>query len=207
MIALSHGKEIDYLRHMGLDMKRFGYARVSTLDQHLDRQMDSLKAHGVNENDIFTDKKSGKDFNRDGFDKLNLVLREGDELYVHSLDRLGRNLLEVMRIAEDLGNRGVKLHFIKENLDFDINDPIKKAMLQMFGLVAELERNMMLERQREGYEAKRRAGIKAGRGNAERIDRNGIISALKDGKRPVDIAKEFKVGRATVYRIKEEAEI
>lgn len=186
-------------------MKRFGYARVSTLDQHLDRQLDSLRDHGVVAADIFCDKASGKDFQREGFEKLMLVLREGDELFVHSLDRLGRNLLEVLRVAEEIANKGVRLHFIKENLDFDINDPMKKAMIQMFSVVAELERGMMLERQREGFEAKRRAGLKAGRGNGKHVDRDGIVAALKDGKRPTDIAKEYKVGRATVYRIKEEA--
>ncbi|MFP3470782.1 recombinase family protein, partial [Micrococcus sp. SIMBA_144] len=74
-----------------MNSKRFGYVRVSSKDQNEGRQIESMKAVGISERDIFIDKQSGKDFNREKYQALKQCLREGDILYIHSLDRFGRN--------------------------------------------------------------------------------------------------------------------
>ena len=81
----------------------FGYCRVSSQGQNLDRQIDALKAAGVNERDIFTDKASGKDFRRQAYETMKSLLREGDELVILDLDRLGRNYEEIQNIGTGFG--------------------------------------------------------------------------------------------------------
>ena len=87
--------------------KVFGYVRVSSKDQNLDRQFESLKQYVPDERDIYADKQSGKDFNRPAYVTLKQMLREGDILYVHELERLGRNKQEVKENLEYFRSKGV----------------------------------------------------------------------------------------------------
>ena len=98
--------------------KIFGYARVSSKDQNLDRQLDALKKYVPNPQDIFYDKQSGKDFNRPKYQQLRLMLREGDELYLTELDRLGTNKNEIKLSAKSspvLSNQRRKKHQTSKN--------------------------------------------------------------------------------------------
>ena len=138
-----------------------GYIRVSSLDQNPDRQIEDLKSQGVEK--LFIDQVSGKNIDRPELQKMLYFVREGDSLYVHSLDRLARNLADLLNLVEDLTGRGVSVHFLGEKLDFDAGkdaSPTSKLMLSMIGAFAEFERSMIRRRQAEGIAlAKERGGL------------------------------------------------
>ena len=92
--------------------KKFGYARVSSTSQNLDRQIDSLQEYVSSERDIFCDKASGKNFEREEYQRLKGYLREGDELYVHSLDRLGRNKEQVLEELRYFSSAGIRVRIL-----------------------------------------------------------------------------------------------
>ena len=127
-------------------MSVVGYTRVSTIDQNTERQLD-----GVEVDKLYTDKVSGKDTNRPQLTAALDYVREGDVFVVHSMDRLARNLEDLRRIVRELTSNGVTVKFVKESLTFTGNDsPMNTMLLSMLGAVAEFERSMILERQREG---------------------------------------------------------
>src|SRR3984885_4474942 len=126
--------------------ERVGYQRVSTIDQNVGRQLDAATG-----NKLFIDKASGKDIHRPELARALDYVRAGDTLVVHSMDRLARNLEDLRRIVRELTAKGVKVEFAKENLTFAGDDsPMNTLLLSMLGAVAEFERSMILERQREG---------------------------------------------------------
>ncbi len=85
-----------------MDVRKFGYIRMSSKDQNEDRQLDSMKKMGIDPRDIFIDKQSGKDFDRDQYQLLKRMIRKGDVLYIHSLDRFGRNKEEILQEWNDI---------------------------------------------------------------------------------------------------------
>jgi DNA invertase Pin-like site-specific DNA recombinase len=176
--------------------QRIGYQRVSTVDQNTVRQLD-----GVVLDKVFTDKASGKDINRPELARAIDYAREGDTLVVHSMDRLARNLEDLRRIVRELTGQGVKVEFAKENLTFAGDDsPMNTLLLSMLGAVAEFERSMILERQREGIALAKAAGKYKGRKAAltdEQADQ--LRARLVAGESVSALAKEFGVSRQTVY--------
>src|ERR1700733_609774 len=125
--------------------KRVGYIRVSSVDQNTDRQLEGQELDRT-----FTDKASGKDTNRPQLKAALDYLRDGDELVVHSMDRLARNLDDLRRMVLDLTKKGVHVRFVKENLVFTGEDsPMSHLLLSLLGAVAEFERSMIRERQRK----------------------------------------------------------
>ena len=125
---------------------RVGYRRVSTVEQNLDRQ----ELTGCER--IFEDKASGKNADREQLQEMIAFVRYGDEVIVHSIDRLARNLKDLQYIIEKLNGKGASIHFISENLTFNANsnDAFAKLQLQMMGAFAEFERNIIRKRQAEG---------------------------------------------------------
>ena len=176
--------------------QRVGYQRVSSLDQNTDRQLDGLELDKV-----FTDKASGKDANRPELARAIEYLRDGDTLVVHSMDRLARNLEDLRRIVRELTGQGVKVEFVKENLTFAGDDsPMNTLLLSMLGAVAEFERSMILERQREGIALAKAAGKYKGRRASLTDEQAGELRARLAAGEPVTaLAKEFGVSRQTVY--------
>jgi DNA invertase Pin-like site-specific DNA recombinase len=176
--------------------QRIGYQRVSTVDQNTDRQLD-----GVELDKLFTDKASGKDINRPQLARAIEYLRDGDTLVVHSMDRLARNLEDLRRLVRELTGHGVKVEFVKENLTFAGDDsPMNTLLLSMLGAVAEFERSMILERQREGIALAKAAGKYKGRKAALTDEQAGELRARLAAGEPVTaLAKEFGVSRQTVY--------
>jgi DNA invertase Pin-like site-specific DNA recombinase len=178
---------------------RIGYIRVSTLDQNTARQLD-----GVPVDEMYEDKASGKDTNRPQLQAALKHCRKGDTLVVHSMDRLARNLVDLRRIVEELTGKGVTVSFEKEKLTFTGTDsPMNKLLLNLLGAVAEFERAMILERQREGIAiAKKIKGKYMGRKPALSKDR--IAELRKRASAPdvniAAIAREFKVSRTTLYK-------
>ncbi|ORJ63696.1 recombinase family protein [Mycobacterium simiae] len=176
--------------------QRIGYQRVSTLDQNAGRQLD-----GVELDRVFTDKASGKEVKRPALARALDYAREGDTLVVHSMDRLARNLEDLRRIVRELTGQGVKVEFVKENLTFAGDDsPMNTLLLSMLGAVAEFERSMILERQREGIALAKAAGKYKGR-KAALTDQQAdeLRGRLAGGESVSRLAREYGISRQSVY--------
>lgn len=191
-------------------MANVAYIRVSTTIQNTDRQEFAL----TNMDKVFTDKLSGKDTKRPELQNMLEYIREGDRVNVYSLDRLGRNTLDVLRMIDDFSNKGIGLKVIN-NPTFNIeagckHSPQQKLMLTIMAGVAEMERAWINERSLADIEAKKTRNIKAGKpatygfGRPRTIDAKNeeimrLVSAGKFTKKA--IADQVGVGVATVYRI------
>lgn len=173
---------------------KVGYARVSTVDQNLDRQ----ELDGADK--IFSDKISGATRERPALDELMQFVRSGDEVIVHSIDRLARDLRDLQDIIQQLNDMGVSVSFIKERLVFsgDADDAFSKLQLQMMGAFAEYERNIIKIRQAEGIAKARERGVYKGR--KKRTDDNRIRKMKSEGHGPTEISETLGVSRMTVYR-------
>lgn len=177
--------------------KRLGYIRVSSVDQNDARQLD-----GVALDKTFTDKASGKDTKRPQLQALLEFAREGDEVYVHSMDRLSRSLKDLQDVVETLTAQGVSVSFVKERLTFtrDHSDPMSMLMLQLLGAIGQFERSLIRERQREGIAIAKTKGIYKGRKPA--LD-DAAAQTLRDmaaqGVPKTDIAQQLGISRASVY--------
>lgn len=179
-----------------------GYVRVSSLDQNPDRQLDDLKSQGVEK--LFIDQVSGKNIDRPELQKMLSFVREGDSLYVHSLDRLARNLADLLNLVQDLTGRGVSVHFLGEKLDFNAGkdaSPTSKLMLSMIGAFAEFERSMIRRRQAEGIALAKERGAYKGRKRSVTDEQIDKVRSLIDLGVPMTVAAH-KVGisRTTAYK-------
>lgn len=182
-------------------MSNIGYVRVSTVQQNNERQL-----AGIELDRIFEDTGSGKDTDRAGLKAMMDFVREGDTVHVHELSRLGRNVKDLLEIIDALKNKGCTVKFMKEGIVAGASGSIVgNLMLTVLAGVAQMEREMLLERQAEGYQAAKAAGRIPGRGASRSIDRAGIKAALDAGKSIRAIAEEFEVSTQTVQRIKKEA--
>ena len=176
--------------------KRVGYRRVSSVDQSTERQLE-----GIQLDKVFTDKASGKDTNRPQLQAALEYLREGDLLLAHSMDRLARSLDGLRKIVLDLTSRGVHVQFVKENLTFTGEDsPMSNLLLSLLGAVAEFERSMIRERQREGIELAKKKGVYKGRKpSLTKVQVAEIRRRVKTGEKKSALAAEFKISRQTLY--------
>lgn len=166
---------------------KVGYARVSTLDQNLDRQIEVLQnKYGVDK--LYTDKISGKDTDREQFQIMMQELKEGDTLIVKELSRIGRSLRDLLNIIDSLDKKHIKLIIDKENIDTE--SASGRMMFHISAAFAEYERAIMLERQREGIAIAKREGKYKGRPPVERDQDNirMVCEAHIAGKMPVDKA-------------------
>lgn len=177
-----------------------GYVRVSSVDQNTERQLDGLQLDKV-----FTDKASGKDTSRPELQACLEWVREGDTLVVHSMDRLARSLVDLRQTVDQLTGKGVSVRFVKEGLTFtrDESDPCAVLMLNVMGAVAEFERAIILQRQREGIALAKAKGVYKGRKPALSEEQAELVRArLRAGESATELAKEFGVARATIYNVK-----
>ena len=181
---------------------RIGYVRVSSLDQNPDRQIEDLKAQQVEK--IFMEKISGKNTDRPELQKMLSFIREGDTLIVHSLDRLARNLADLLTMVQELTDRGVSVVFMNERLSFDAGadaSPTSKLMLSMIGAFAEFERSMIRRRQAEGIALAKERGVYKGRPRSISDETLEKVKALVDQGIPLaTAAKKVGISRSTVYR-------
>lgn len=177
--------------------QRIGYARVSTEDQNTDRQLD-----GVQVDKMFTDKASGKDTTRPQLTTAMEYVREGDTLVVHSMDRLARNVEDLRRIVRELTAKGVAVQFMKEGMTFTGDDsPMNQLMLTMLGAVAEFERSLILERQREGIALAKKKGVYKGRKPSLTDEQAAELRQRRAaGESVTSLANEFGISRQSVYR-------
>lgn len=176
--------------------QRIGYKRVSTVDQNTARQLD-----GVSIDKAFEDKASGKDTHRPQLEAALEYCREGDTLVVHSMDRLARSLVDLRKLVGDLTNRGVTVEFIKENLRFTGEDsPMAILLLSLLGAVAEFERALILERQREGIAIAKAAGkYKGRRRTLSTLQIDELRERAASGENKTALARSFGISRETLY--------
>ena len=180
-------------------MATIGYIRVSTVEQNTDRQLDGLQFDKT-----FTDHCSGSSTQRPALESMLEFVREGDTVNVHSIDRLARNSVDLLRLVGDFKLLGVSVVFHRESLTFSAGhqDPMNELMLSMIGAFAQFERSVLKERQAEGIAKAKAKGIYTG--TKPSIDRKAVLELLSDGVSPSQIAKDLGIGRNSVYRIKAE---
>lgn len=180
-------------------MQKIGYIRVCTTDQNTQRQLD-----GIELDEVFTDKCSDSTRERPKLHELQKHCRKGDTVYVHSIDRMARNLEDLLSLIQFFSDKGVELRFVRESMTFggQKTDSAQKLMLSIMGAVAEFERAIILERQREGIEQAKKRGVYKGRKKS--VDRNEVLKLHSEGVNKMQIAKRLRIGRATVYRILDE---
>lgn len=174
---------------------KIGYKRVSTLEQNLDRQ----DFQDVDK--IFEEKTSGSTSNRPVLEEMIEFVREGDQIFVWSIDRLARNLRDLQDIIKQLNDKNVTISFLSENLTFssDQEDPFAKLQLHLMGAFSEFERNLLKRRQREGIEKAKLRGVYKGR--KKNTDYEQIKHLKKQGLGASEIARKAGVSRVTVYRV------
>jgi DNA invertase Pin-like site-specific DNA recombinase len=173
-----------------------GYRRVSTCDQNLARQLE-----GVAVDRTFEDKLSGKDRQRPQLEAALQFCRAGDVLVIHSMDRLARNLGDLLAIVQELNKRGVAVEFIKERLTFNGEaNPMATLQLQMLGAFAQFERSLILDRQREGIAAAKAEGKYKGRKRALSPAQAKDLRVLASkGVTKASLAESFGLSRESVY--------
>lgn len=175
----------------------FGYARVSTKEQLLERQINALAKYDCAE--ILTEKLSGVKADRPELSRLKDKAREGDTIVIESWSRLGRSLPDLLGLIRFFAEMGVEIISIKEN--FDTSTPQGKLMLTMFQAMAEFERDLIAQRTREGLAAARARGRKGGRPRKKAKDVERAIKLYKSGEYSVkEIAGMTGVSGATLYR-------
>nr|WP_320166506.1 recombinase family protein [uncultured Methylophaga sp.] len=177
-------------------MKHIGYVRVSTVDQNTERQLD-----GIALDKVFTDKCSGKDTNRPQLKALLEYVREGDEVHVHDISRMARNVADLIELIKQINSQGVTVRFHKEGLAFTgEQNAMQELMLGVLGSVYQFERSMMLERQREGIQKAKEAGKYKGR--PQEIDREKVLELLLGGISIRKAAAQLGISVSTVQRVK-----
>ena len=192
--------------------KTFYYARVSTREQNLDRQLEAFRRLGADDRDIITDKESGKDMERSGYRALReTLLRPGDTLVIKSLDRLSRCKADIKRELEYFQRAGIRIKIIDlpttmtdwpEGQDW-VRDMVNKILIEVLGTIAEQERMTIRQRQAEGIAAARAAGRHLGRARAERPEGWDEVTALwRDGQlTAVQAMDRLGLKKSTFYKL------
>lgn len=184
---------------------KVAYIRVSTEEQHEARQKEAMKGFGVDK--YFIEKKSGKNTtDRPQLQAMLNFVREGDTVYIHSLDRLARSTQDLLNIVEQLQAKGVELHSDKEAIDS--NTPTGKLMLTMIAAINQFERENLLERQREGIAIAKEQGKYKGRKQVkpEAWEEAYAKYKAREIKSISELAKILGISRPTVYKLIEQEE-
>ena len=194
------------------DSKVFYYARVSTREQNLDRQISAFKAMGASEREIIVDKASGKDLNRDGYNALKTaMLRRGDTLVVKSLDRLSRNKSDIKNELQYFQQSGIRLKVLDiptTMIDFSegqswVVDMVNNILIEVLSSIAQQERETIRTRQAEGIAAAKAKGKYLGRPIVQTPDNwNEVMQQWKSGAITAVKAMELTgLKRSTFYKL------
>jgi DNA invertase Pin-like site-specific DNA recombinase len=174
-----------------------GYARVSTEQQSLDRQIDALNQYGVEQ--LHTEKMTGTKKDRPALDKVRIIARDGDTVVVESLSRLGRSTKDLLNLIDDFTSAGIQLVSLKENVD--TQTPTGKLLLTVLSAISQFERDLTVQRTSEGLAAARARGRKGGRPPA---DSKAVAKAIKLYQAKTHSIKEISaitgISQATLYR-------
>lgn len=179
-------------------MAQIAYIRVSSVDQNEERQLADC---GVQFDQTFIDKASGASKARPALQELLRYVRRGDCIHVHSIDRLARSLDDLRELVTTWNQEGIAVRFHKEGLTFtaEESNPMSELMLNMLGAVAQFERSMIRERQREGIAKAKARGVYQGKAKNESLHQQ-IIKLRKQGVSLRKIASELGCGVSTVQR-------
>lgn len=176
---------------------KIGYIRVSTTEQNTVRQEELMKSLQVDE--VYVDRMSGKSTSRPELQKLMEYVRRGDTVIVESISRFARNTRDLLELVDRLSTKGVE--FVSQKEAIDTTTPTGKFMLTVFGAVAELEREYILQRQREGIEIAKREGKYVGRKPIEHPDFDKVVAKWRSGElTAVQAMNKLGMKPSTFYR-------
>lgn len=176
---------------------KIGYIRVSSREQNTARQEELMRSLGVEK--VYIDRMSGKDTDRPQLQEMMGYVREGDSVTVESISRFARNTKDLLELTEQLSNKRVQ--FISQKEDIDTDTPAGKFMLTIFGAVAELEREYIRQRQREGIEIAKAQGKYKGRPEKQPEDFAEVYTQWKQKKITATFAsRQLGISRSTFYR-------
>ena len=178
-------------------MATIGYARVSTTGQNLESQLEQLTAAACDK--IYQEKASGVKVDRPELAAMLDYCREGDTVVVCKLDRIARSTAHLLSIVDGLNQKGVAFKVL--NINLDTSSPTGKLMLSMLAAIGQFEREMMLERQREGVDQAKKAGKYTGRKPTAKAQSGKILELLGQGMTRQAVADTLKIGIASVYRV------
>lgn len=189
-------------------MAKYSYCRVSGLQQDLSIQRDYALSKGVKEENIYEEKISGKNADREQLNRLKDVLQENDELYIYKLDRLARNTRDSLDLMDYFRSIGVILNF--GDVGIIENNEIGNLIFTVLSAVSEMERNRIIERTQEGREWKRKnvKGYKDGRKQKlNKIGAENLYKRYKMGETVTELSKSYNMTRQTVYNYIKQNEI
>lgn len=176
------------------------YIRVSSIDQNPDRQVD-----GLPESDRqFIEKASGATVKRPVLQEMLRYIRKGDHVYVHSIDRLARNIIDLNNLAKQITDAGCAVTFVKENMTFGNgeNSALSEMLFNVLGSFAQFERRLIKERQAEGIAAAKAKGKHLGRpSRLNERQKNEIIRKHQEGTTIARLSREYGISRGSVYNI------
>lgn len=176
---------------------KIGYIRVSTQEQNTIRQEALMEAMGVDE--VYIDRMSGKNTNRPELQKMMEYVRKGDTVIVESISRFARNTRDLLELVERLTAKGVE--FVSRKEAIDTTTPTGKFMLTVFGAVAELEREYILQRQREGIAIAREQGKYTGRKPIQTPEFEQVVRDWRSGRiTAVEAMRTLHMSKTTFYR-------
>ena len=176
---------------------KIGYIRISSEDQNSARQEVIMKELAVD--NVFIDRMSGKNTNRPELQRMMNFVREGDTVIVESISRFARNTRDLLDLVEKLTEK--KVEFVSKKEAIDTTTPTGKFMLTVFGAVAELEREYILQRQSEGIAVAKSNGVYKGRKPITHPDFPAVVSLWQDGKiTAVEAMKRLDMKPSTFYR-------
>jgi DNA invertase Pin-like site-specific DNA recombinase len=177
--------------------KRIGYIRVSSIDQNPERQL-----QGIQLDKVFIEHASGSSIKRPQLDAMINYVRDDDIIYVHSLDRLARNLKDLRNIIENFTSHNIRISFLNEGLEFNGDDtPISKLLLNIMGAVAEFELAIIRERMLEGVAIAKAKGKYKGRERSLKTADIEILKGLLQTRKTItQISIELKISRFTLYK-------
>ena len=176
---------------------KIGYIRISSVDQNTARQEVLMQELGVDQ--IFIDRISGKNLERPELKRMLTFVRQGDTVIVESISRFARNTRDLLELVEQLTRKGVE--FVSKKEAIDTTTPSGKFMLTIFGAVAELERDYILQRQREGIEVAKTKGVYTGRKPVVHADFDTVVRKWRAGQiTAVEAMKRLNMKSSTFYR-------
>ena len=182
------------------ETRLIGYARVSTLEQRLDMQLDALKAAGIHGDDIYVEKTSAASKRREQLELAIMALRPGDTLVVWRLDRIARNIRDLYRRIDSIYEKGADFRSLTESFDFTTSTG--KLILGFLGLMADFERQLTIDRTKAGMQALRDRGVALGaprKIDDEKVKEIGRMMN-KEQREVVDVAKSLRVAKSSIYK-------
>lgn len=179
-----------------------GYARVSTEDQNLDRQIDALVKHGVDSRNIYQEKVTGTKRNRPQLDKMIDELKPNDIVVISDLTRISRSTKDLLDIVDKIKKKGASIKSIKDTwLDTTSDNPYNAFLLTVMSGLSQLERDLISQRTKEGLESAKVRGRKGGRPN-KRNSKSKVVELMIQNKCTInEIVNQVGVSRSTIYRI------